>query len=373
MRKNFVIFFFLFIRFFGHLYPVAKKYFITKKTIFAALKSNSMKICVVGATGLVGSEMVKVLGEFDLGTIEFYPVASERSAGKMVSFRGKEYPVIGMQEAVDKKAQIAIFSAGAAASRQWAPIFTAAGTTVIDNSSAWRQEKDIPLIVPEINAGILDSTHKIISNPNCSTIQMVLVLAPLHRKYGIKRVVVSTYQSVTGSGAKGLLQLENERKGIEGPLFYPHQIDLNVIPHGGDFLAGDYTSEEIKLDFETRKIIGDDSIRVTATVVRVPVYGGHSESVNVEFEQPFEVEEVRDLLSKEEGIVIQDDPANAVYPMPLYSRGRNEVFAGRIRRDHTVPNGLNLWIVSDNLRKGAATNAVQIAKYLIEKKLVTSN
>jgi aspartate-semialdehyde dehydrogenase len=332
-----------------------------------------MKICVVGATGLVGNEMVRVLEEFDFGEIEFYPVASERSVGKPVSFRGKEYPVTGMQEAVDKKTQIAIFSAGAAASRQWAPVFAAAGTTVIDNSSAWRQENDIPLVVPEINAHILDSSHKIISNPNCSTIQMVLVLAPLHRKYRIRRVVVSTYQSVTGSGAKGQLQLENERKGLEGPKFYPHTIDLNVIPQGGDFSGGDYTSEEIKLDFETRKIIGDESIRVTATVVRVPVYGGHSEAVNVEFEKPFEVDEIRQMLAAEAGIVVQDEPSNSVYPMPLYSRGRNEVFVGRIRRDYTIPNGLNLWIVSDNLRKGAATNAVQIAKYLIDNKIVISH
>jgi aspartate-semialdehyde dehydrogenase len=329
-----------------------------------------MKICVVGATGLVGSEMVKVLEEYNLGQDEFYPVASERSVGLPVKFRGKDYPVIGMQEAVDMKTQIAIFSAGAAVSRQWAPVFAAAGTTVIDNSSAWRKEKDIPLIVPEINAGILKSSDKIIANPNCSTIQMVLVLAPLHRKYRIRRVVVSTYQSVTGSGAKGFKQLENERKGIEAPLFYPHPIDLNVIPEGGSFDGGDYTSEEIKLDFETRKIIGDDSIKVTATVVRVPVYGGHSESVNIEFEKPFEVADIRELLSKETGIIIQDDPGRSVYPMPLYSRGRDEVFVGRIRRDDTIQNGLNLWIVSDNLRKGAATNAVQIAKYLIEHGLV---
>jgi aspartate-semialdehyde dehydrogenase len=329
-----------------------------------------MKICVVGATGLVGSEMVRVLEESNFGPIEFFPVASERSVGKNVRFKGKDYPVIGMQEAIDKKSAIAIFSAGASVSRQWAPAFAAAGTTVIDNSSAWRQEKNIPLIVPEINAGILKSSDKIIANPNCSTIQMVLVLAPLHRKYGIKRVVVSTYQSVTGSGAKGLLQLENERKGIEGHKFYPHQIDLNVIPHGGDFSTGDYTTEEIKLDFETRKIIGDDSIKVTATVVRVPVYGGHSESVNVEFVRPFEVDEVREMLANEKGIVVQDDPAAAVYPMPIFSRGKDDVFVGRIRRDDTIPNGLNMWIVSDNLRKGAATNAVQIAAYLVEKMLV---
>jgi aspartate-semialdehyde dehydrogenase len=330
-----------------------------------------MKICVVGATGLVGNEMVKVLEEFNLGEIEFYPVASRRSVGLPVRFNGKDYPVIGMEEALDRKAQIAIFSAGAAASLQWAPLFAAAGTTVIDNSSAWRRESNIPLVVPEINAGILTSSDKIIANPNCSTIQLVMVLAPLHRKYGIRRVVVSTYQSVTGSGAKGWQQLENERKGIEAPLFYPHTIDLNVIPQGGSFDGGDYTSEEIKLDFETRKIIGDDSIRVTATVVRVPVYGGHSEAVNVEFEKAFEVEEIRGLLSKEAGIVVQDDPGRSIYPMPLYAKGRDEVFVGRIRRDDTIPNGLNMWIVSDNLRKGAATNAVQIAKYLIENRLVS--
>ena len=328
-----------------------------------------MKICVVGATGLVGSEMVKVLEEFNLGMIDFYPVASERSVGKVVKFNGRDYPVIGMQQAVELKAQIAIFSAGAAASKQWAPLFAAAGTTVIDNSSAWRLDPAIPLIVPEINAGILKATDKIIANPNCSTIQMVLVLAPLHRKYNIKRVVVSTYQSVTGSGAKGLLQLENERKGLEAPTFYPHRIDLNLIPHGGDFTSDGYTSEEVKLDFETRKIIGDNSIKVTGTVVRVPVYGGHSESVNVEFEKPFNVEEVREMLGKEAGIIVQDDPANAFYPMPLFAQGRDEVFVGRIRRDHTVDSGLNMWIVSDNLRKGAATNAVQIAKYLMDEHL----
>lgn len=330
-----------------------------------------MKICVVGATGLVGSEMVKVLEECKLGQDQFYPVASLRSVGLPVRFQGKDYPVIGLQEAVNMKMQIAIFSAGAAVSRQWAPIFAIAGTTVIDNSSAWRKEKDIPLVVPEINAGILTSSDKIIANPNCSTIQMVLVLAPLHRKYRIRRVVVSTYQSVTGSGAKGLVQLENERKGVETPLFFPHPIDLNLIPEAGNFDGEDYTTEEIKLGFETRKIIGDESIRVTATAVRVPVYGGHSESVNVEFEKPFAVEEIRELLSKETGIIVEDDPGRSIYPMPRYARGRNEVFVGRIRRDDTISNGLNLWIVSDNLRKGAATNAVQIAKYLIERGLVS--
>lgn len=329
-----------------------------------------MKICVVGATGLVGGEMVKVLEEHNLGDHEFFPVASERSVGLPVKFKGKDYPVIGLQDAVDKKAHIAIFSAGAEVSRTWAPKFAAAGTTVIDNSSAWRKDTGIPLVVPEINAGILKATDKIIANPNCSTIQMVLALAPLHRKYRIKRVVVSTYQSVTGSGAKGYLQLENERKGIEAPLFFPHPIDLNLIPEAGTFSGEDYTSEEIKLGFETRKIIGDESIRVTATAVRVPVYGGHSESVNVEFEKPFIVEDIVKILSDEPGIIVQDDPAHSVYPMPKFARGRDEVFVGRIRRDDTIPNGLNLWIVSDNLRKGAATNAVQIARYLIKNKLV---
>ncbi len=329
-----------------------------------------MKICVVGATGLVGGEMVKMLEEQNLGDHEFFPVASERSVGLPVKFKGKDYPVIGLQEAVDRKADIAIFSAGAEVSRTWAPKFASAGTTVIDNSSAWRKDTGIPLVVPEINAGILKATDKIIANPNCSTIQMVMALAPLHRKYRIKRVVVSTYQSVTGSGAKGYLQLENERKGIEAPLFFPHPIDLNLIPEAGTFSGEDYTSEEIKLGFETRKIIGDESIRVTATAVRVPVYGGHSESVNVEFEKPFIVEDIVKMLSDEPGIIVQDDPAHSVYPMPKFARGRDEVFVGRIRRDDTIPNGLNLWIVSDNLRKGAATNAVQIAKYLIKNKLV---
>jgi aspartate-semialdehyde dehydrogenase len=329
-----------------------------------------MKICVVGATGLVGGEMVKVLEEHNLSDHEFFPVASERSVGLPIKFKGKDYPVIGMQEAVGRKAHIAVFSAGAEVSRLWAPKFAAAGTTVIDNSSAWRKDTGIPLVVPEINAGILKATDKIIANPNCSTIQMVMALAPLHHKYRIKRIVVSTYQSVTGSGAKGYLQLENERKGIETPLFFPHPIDLNLIPEAGTFSGEDYTSEEIKLGFETRKIIGDESILVTATAVRVPVYGGHSESVNAEFEKPFIVEDIVKMLSEAPGIIVQDDPAHSVYPMPRFARGRDEVFVGRIRRDDTIPNGLNMWIVSDNLRKGAATNAVQIAKYLINNKLV---
>jgi aspartate-semialdehyde dehydrogenase len=330
-----------------------------------------MKICVVGATGLVGKEMITVLEEQVFGDLEFHPVASARSVGQQVRFRGKDHTVIGLEEAVQNKAAIAVFSAGSEVSRQWAPRFAEAGTTVIDNSSAWRRDTDIPLVVPEINAGILNSSHKIIANPNCSTIQLVLVLAPLHRRYVAKRLVISTYQSVTGSGAKGMNQLENERNGKDEPLHYPHPIDLNIIPQGGSFENKDgYTSEEIKLDFETRKILDDNNIRITSTVVRVPVYGGHSESVNIEFEKPFNLEEISNILGREEGITVQDDPQRAVYPMPRFARGSDEVFVGRIRRDTTLPNGLNLWIVSDNLRKGAATNAIQIAKYLMEKKLV---
>jgi len=329
-----------------------------------------MKICVVGATGLVGREMIKVLEEISLGEDEFFPVASERSVGKSILYRGKEYKVVGLDEAVSRKPHIALFSAGAGVSRQWAPLFAEAGCTVIDNSSAWRKNTEIPLVVPEINAGILGKEDKIIANPNCSTIQMVMVLAPLHRRFKISRVVVSTYQSVTGSGAKGWKQLENERKGSEEARFYPHRIDLNLIPHAGDFAGNGYTTEEEKLAFETCKIIGDENIRVTATCVRVPVYGGHSEAVNIEFKKPFALNEIREILSEEDGITVQDEPGKAVYPMPLYARGKDDVFVGRIRRDATLPNALNLWIVSDNLRKGAATNAVQIGKYLVDNDLI---
>ena len=329
-----------------------------------------MKVCVVGATGLVGREMVTVLEEIPLGESEFFPVASERSIGKAVPYRGREYPVVGLADAVAKKPQVALFSAGSAVSKEWAPRFAEAGCTVIDNSSAWRKDPSIPLIVPEINAGILSRKDKIIANPNCSTIQMVMVLAPLHRKYKIRRVVVATYQSVTGSGARGWNQLEHERKGVETKTFFPHRIDLNLIPQAGDFASEGYTTEEEKLAFETRKIIGDESIRVTATAVRVPVYGGHSEAVNIEFENAFDLEEVRSILAAEPGVVLQDNPAEGIYPMPYFARGRNEVFVGRIRRDKTIEHGLNLWIVSDNLRKGAATNAVQIGKYIIENDLV---
>jgi aspartate-semialdehyde dehydrogenase len=329
-----------------------------------------MKIAVVGATGLVGREMLKVIEEHKLPVDELIPAASERSVGKTISFNGRDYLITGVQETVNLHPDLAIFSAGAAASKRWAPEFAKGGTTVIDNSSAWRQNIDIPLIVPEINARILGKKDKIIANPNCSTIQMVLTLAPLHRKYRIKRIVVATYQSVSGTGLKAVRQLENERKGIIGERAYPHVIDLNVIPHAGVFNANGYTSEEEKLSFETRKILDDQTIKVTATVVRVPVFGGHSEAVNVEFEKPFDLDELRNILMQQKGIVVQDNIAEAVYPMPVNAMGKDEVFVGRIRRDDTVENGLNLWIVSDSLRKGAATNAIQIAEWLINNELV---
>jgi aspartate-semialdehyde dehydrogenase len=271
---------------------------------------------------------------------------------------------------VARKPHIALFSAGASASKEWAPRFAEAGCTVIDNSSAWRKDAGIPLIVPEINGHVLGKKDKIIANPNCSTIQMVMVLAPLHKIYKIKRVVVATYQSVTGSGAKGWNQLEHERKGDDSKKFFPHRIDLNLIPQAGDFAGEGYTTEEEKLAFETCKIIGDNNIKVTATCVRVPVYGAHSEAVNIEFDKPFDLDEVRELLSNVQGVTVQDDPSRLIYPMPYFARGKNDVLVGRIRRDKTIPNGLNLWIVSDNLRKGAATNAVQIGKLLLEKELV---
>jgi aspartate-semialdehyde dehydrogenase len=329
-----------------------------------------MKLAVVGATGLVGREIIKVLEEHRIFPSLFIPVATPGSYGKSIELNGKEYAVTGHLEAIDLHPEIAIFSAGGTTSREWAPKYAESGITVIDNSSAWRMEPDVPLIVPEINAGILTRKNKIIANPNCSTIQMVMVLAPLHRKYRIKRVVVSTYQSVTGTGAKAVKQLENERRGIKGEMAYPHPIDLNVFPHGGYFLENGSTSEELKLLTETRKILNDDSIRVSATVVRVPVMGGHSESVNIEFEKEFDLKEVISILSSTDGVTVMDDPANAVYPTPLSSQGKDDVFVGRIRRDYSVPNALNLFIVSDNLRKGAATNAVQIAKYLSANNLI---
>jgi aspartate-semialdehyde dehydrogenase len=329
-----------------------------------------MKIAVVGATGMVGQVMLEVLEEVQIPITELIPVASERSVGKTIVFKGKEFTIRGMADAIAEKPSIAIFSAGGETSLEWAPKFAEAGTTVIDNSSAWRMERHIPLVVPEINADQLTKEDKIIANPNCSTIQLVLTLAPLHYRYGLRRVVVSTYQSISGTGVKAVRQLENERKGIAGEMAYPHPIDQNCLPHCDDFLENGYTKEEMKLTNETKKILHDDNINVTATAVRVPVIGGHSESVNIEFLQEYDMIELRHILEEAEGIVVQDDPLNNVYPMPINAHKKNETFVGRIRRDETQPATVNMWIVADNLRKGAATNAVQIAKYLIDNKLV---
>ncbi|MBN2348411.1 MAG: aspartate-semialdehyde dehydrogenase [Bacteroidales bacterium] len=329
-----------------------------------------MKVAVVGATGLVGTVMLKVLEERNFPVSELLPVASERSAGKKVKFKNKEYTVIGMDEAVSRRPDVAIFSAGGSTSLTWAPKFAEAGVTVVDNSSAWRMDPDKKLVVPEINGKTLTKEDKIIANPNCSTIQMVLALAPLHEKYTIKRVVVSTYQSVTGSGKKALDQLMNERMGIDGPKAYPHQIDMNILPHIDVFLENGYTKEEMKMVKETKKIMGDDSIRVTATTIRVPVKGGHSESVNVEFEKDFDLNDIKKIMSITPGIVLEDEPEKNIYPMPINAEGKDEVFVGRLRRDESQPNSLNMWIVSDNLRKGAATNAIQIAEYLLKNKLI---
>ena len=329
-----------------------------------------MKVAVVGATGLVGTKMLQVLAERNFPVTELIPVASEKSVGKEVAFMGKQYKVVGMQTAIDMKPAVALFSAGGGTSTEWAPAFAAAGITVIDNSSAWRMDPTKKLVVPEINASELTVADKIIANPNCSTIQMVVALAPLHNRYKCKRIVVSTYQSVTGTGVKAVNQLMNERQGIAGEMAYKYPIDLNVIPQIDVFLENGYTKEEMKMVLETKKIMGDDSIRVTATTVRIPVMGGHSESVNIEFEEEFELAEVRDLLSSAPGVVLVDDPASQQYPMPMDAHERDEVFVGRLRRDETQPRTLNMWIVSDNLRKGAATNAVQIAEYLMGKGLI---
>lgn len=323
-----------------------------------------MKVAVVGATGLVGTKMLQVLEQRNFPVTELIPVASEKSIGKEVTFKGKAYKVVGFAEAIAAKPDVALFSAGGSTSLQLAPEFAAAGITVIDNSSAWRMDATKKLVVPEVNGNVLTAEDKIIANPNCSTIQMVLVLKPLHDKYRIKRVVVSTYQSVTGTGVKAVNQLMNEREGKEGEMAYKYPIDLNVIPQIDVFLDNGYTKEEMKMVNETKKIIGDDSIRVTATTVRIPVMGGHSESVNIEFENDFDLNEVRAILAAAPGVVVEDDPANQVYPMPLNAHDKDETFVGRIRRDETQPNTLNCWIVSDNLRKGAATNAVQIAEHL---------
>ena len=329
-----------------------------------------MRVAVVGATGLVGKKMMQVLEERNFDISEFYPVASDKSIGLPIAFGGRNYKVIGMEEALSLKPQIALFSAGGSTSREWAPKFAEVGTVVIDNSSAWRMEPNIKLIVPEVNAHVIEKTDRIIANPNCSTIQMVVALKPLHDKYKIKRIIVSTYQSVTGTGKKAVDQLMNERKGIEGEKAYPYPIDLNLIPHIDVFMENGYTKEEMKMVNETKKIMGDDNIRVTATTVRVPVVGGHSESVNVEFEKDYDLSELRSLLSTAPGVVVIDDPANLKYPMPLTAHDRDEVFIGRLRRDDTQPHTLNMWIVSDNLRKGAATNAVQIAEYMRERRLI---
>lgn len=329
-----------------------------------------MKVAVVGATGLVGTKMLQVLAERNFPVTELVPVASERSVGKEVEFKGNKYKVVSMEDGIAAKPAVAIFSAGGGTSLEWAPRFAAAGIRVIDNSSAWRMDPSKKLVVPEVNASVLTKEDMIIANPNCSTIQMVVALQPLHAKYKIKRVVVSTYQSVTGTGKKAVDQLFNERKGTEGEMAYKYQIDLNVIPQIDVFLDNGYTKEEMKMVKETNKIMQDDSIRVTATTVRIPVVGGHSESVNVEFENDFDLAEVKDLLSKAPGVIVQDDPAAQLYPMPLWAHEKDEVFVGRLRRDETQPNTLNMWIVSDNLRKGAATNAVQIAEYLQQKGLL---
>jgi aspartate-semialdehyde dehydrogenase len=328
-----------------------------------------MKIAVVGATGLVGSKVLQVLAERNFPVTELIPVASERSVGKEVDFKGIKYKVVSMMDAIAAKPAIAIFCAGGGTSLEWAPKFAEAGITVIDNSSAWRMDPSKPLVVPEINADVLTAKDKIIANPNCSTIQMVVALNPLHKKYGIKRIVVSTYQSVTGTGVKAVTQLLNERKGIDGERAYKYPIDLNVIPQIDVFLENGYTKEEMKMVKETCKIMRDDSIRVTATTVRIPVMGGHSESVNVEFKKDYELDDVKLLLQSSPGVVVIDDPANQLYPMPMDAHEKDEVFVGRLRRDESQPNTLNMWIVSDNLRKGAATNAVQIAEYLVARKL----
>ncbi|MEX2512972.1 MAG: aspartate-semialdehyde dehydrogenase [Cyclobacteriaceae bacterium] len=329
-----------------------------------------MKLAVVGATGLVGSEILEVLEEHNFPFDELLLVASERSAGKKMAYKGKEYTVIGLNQAVSEKPDIAIFSAGGDTSKEWAPQFAEAGAIVIDNSSAWRMDPTKKLVVPEINGKVLRIDDRIIANPNCSTIQMVLALAPLREKYGIKRIVVSTYQSVTGTGKDAVDQMMAERKGEEATMVYPYKIDLNVLPHIDVFQENGYTKEEMKMINETKKIFGDDSIQVTATAVRIPVMGGHSESVNVEFKKDFDLNEVRQLLSDTPGIIVEDDPANNIYPMPLNAHKKDEVFVGRLRRDETQPNTLNMWIVADNLRKGAATNAVQIAEYLLDHSMV---
>lgn len=332
-----------------------------------------MKIAVVGATGMVGEIMLKVLQERNFPIQELLLVASKRSVGKTLTFKGASHKVIGLETAVAAKPDIALFSAGGETSKTWAPKFAEIGTTVIDNSSAWRMDESKKLIVPEINGNILTKEDKIIANPNCSTIQMVMALAPLHQEYTIKRLVISTYQSITGTGVKALQQLEKESKGEEADAAYPYQIHKNALPHCDVFLDNDYTKEEMKLVHETHKILNDSSMGITATAVRIPVVGGHSEAVNIEFEKEFEIKHIRNILKKTSGVEVQDDPKNKHYPMPLFAEGKDAVFVGRIRRDTSHSNALNMWIVADNLRKGAATNTVQIAEYLITQQLINVN
>ena len=329
-----------------------------------------MKVAVVGATGMVGEIMLQVLAERNFPVTELIPVASEKSVGKEIEWKGKSYKVVGLQTAVDLKPEIALFSAGGETSLEWAPKFAAAGTTVIDNSSAWRMDETKKLIVPEINASVLTKDDKIIANPNCSTIQMVMALAPLHAKYDIKRIVVSTYQSITGTGVKAVQQLENEYAGIQGNMAYKYPIHRNAIPQCDSFEENGYTKEEMKLVRETQKILNDKTIAVTATAIRIPVVGGHSEAVNIEFENEFDVNEVRQILHNTSGVTVQDNLDTYTYPMPIYAQGKDDVFVGRIRRDESQPNTINMWIVSDNLRKGAATNTIQIAEYLVANNLV---
>ena len=329
-----------------------------------------MKVAVVGATGMVGEIMLQVLAERNFPVTELIPVASEKSVGKEIEWKGNTYKVVGLQTAVDMKPEIALFSAGGETSLEWAPKFAAAGTTVIDNSSAWRMDATKKLVVPEINANVLTKEDKIIANPNCSTIQMVMALAPLHAKYDIKRIVVSTYQSITGTGVKAVRQLENEYAGNEGEMAYKYPIHRNAIPQCDSFEANGYTKEEMKLVRETQKILNDNTIAVTATAIRIPVVGGHSEAVNIQFENDFDVNEVRQILHNTPGVTVQDNLDTFTYPMPIYAQGKDDVFVGRIRRDESQPNTINMWIVADNLRKGAATNTIQIAEYLVANKLV---
>ena len=329
-----------------------------------------MKVAVVGATGMVGEIMLQVLAERNFPVTELIPVASEKSVGKEIEWKGNTYKVVGLQTAVDMKPEIALFSAGGETSLEWAPKFAAAGTTVIDNSSAWRMDATKKLVVPEINANVLTKEDKIIANPNCSTIQMVMALAPLHAKYDIKRIVVSTYQSITGTGVKAVRQLENEYAGIQDEMAYKYPIHRNAIPQCDSFEENGYTKEEMKLVRETQKILNDKTIAVTATAIRIPVVGGHSEAVNVQFENDFDVNEVREILNNTPGVTVQDNLDTYTYPMPIYAQGKDDVFVGRIRRDESQPNTINMWIVADNLRKGAATNTIQIAEYLVANKLV---